>query len=76
MFSYTLNKKDGSNEDKKIAAKYFKMSADKCESLAVSFYVDMLYSGDGIPVDEKEAARYIKMEADKGRIWGISKYAK
>lgn len=57
---------DGIPVDKKEAAKYFKMAADKGYSGAMFFYAEMLERGDGIPSDMKESHKYYQMAADNG----------
>ena len=49
---------DGIGVDKKEAAKYYKMSADKGNSTSMCYHAYMLKNGDGIDINKKEAARY------------------
>lgn len=60
-------KGNGIQADKKDAAKYFIIGADKGHTKAMFNYGLMLYDGDGIQVDNEEAVQYYKKAADKGR---------
>ncbi|KAK8837106.1 hypothetical protein M9Y10_037160 [Tritrichomonas musculus] len=48
-------------QDKKEAAKYYKMAADRRHVGSMKRFADMLERGDGIPQDKEEAAKYHKM---------------
>lgn len=54
-------KGNGIQADKKEAAKYFKIDADKGNLNAMNNYGIMLKKGDGIKSDKKEAAKYINV---------------
>lgn len=54
-------KGNGIQADKKEAAKYFKIGADKRNLNAMNNYGIMLKKGDGIKSDKTEAAKYIKI---------------
>lgn len=61
--------------DKKKAAKYCKIAADKGHPKAMNNYATMLSNGDGIPIDTKTAAQYYKMSAEKRLPEGMYNYA-
>ena len=52
----------------KEAARYYKMSADKGNTIGMHNYGVMLQNGDRITKNHIEAAYYYKMAADKGNI--------
>lgn len=73
MGFYAMKLDEGN--DKKTAAKYYKMAADKGDSNSMYCYGDMLFTGDGIPANKKEAAKYLKKAADNGVIEAMSIYS-
>ena len=54
------------NKNKKVAAKYYKLAADRDNTFSMRCYAFMLYEGDGIEENKEEAARYFKPAEDKG----------
>lgn len=57
---------NGVSVDKKKAAEYCKMAADKGSISAMKNYGNMLYNGDAIAANKIESVRYFKMAADCG----------
>ena len=60
-FALLLYAGDGIETNKKEAARYYKLAADKGNIDAMVNYAFMLEEGDGIEKNEKEAARYFKL---------------
>lgn len=54
----------GIEQNKENAAKLFKLSIQKRNYESLSWYADMLYSGDGIPQNKKKVLNYYLMSAD------------
>ena len=62
-------------DDKKEAAKYYKIAADKVDINAMNNYANMLRDGKGCSIDLEEAFRYYKMSADLGEPVAMIYYA-
>lgn len=61
--------------DKKKAAEYYKIAADKGSPSAMYNYAYMLQHGDGIPVNKSESIRYYKMAIEHGNSSAMNSYA-
>ena len=56
------------------AVRFFKLSADRCNSSGQAHYGECFYNGKGVAVDYSEAARYAKLSADQGNSEGQCAY--
>lgn len=54
-----MHKGESVEENKKLAAQYYKMAAKKGNSEVMNKYGEMLKYGDGIDMDRAEGERYI-----------------
>lgn len=76
---YRLAKKifssDGTNQDRSVAAKYFKMAADQNHPKGLNGYGACLEFGIGVEADMNEAARYYAASAALGDPIGQMNYA-
>lgn len=68
MFRYAtmLHAGDGVAMNRKEAARFFKMAANKGDSNSMYNYGMMLRNGDGIAKNRKESDRYLNMAAIRG----------
>lgn len=57
---------DGIEENKKEAANYFKIAANKGNTEAITKYASILEKGDGIEADKAESNKYYRTAIDKG----------
>ncbi len=67
-------KGEGIPVDKKEAAKYIKMAANKGSINAMRNYGYMLENGEGVLMDKEEAVKYYKMATDRGSIRAMYRY--
>ena len=66
---------DGCDVDKKEAARYFQMAADKGHEESMYRYAMMLFDSDEIDIDKNKAAQYFEMAADEGHIESMYRLA-
>lgn len=60
-YAVMLEHGQGIPQDKKEAAKYYKMAADRGNAGSMKVYGRMLEKGDGIPQDKEAATKYYQM---------------
>ena len=64
-YANMLSEGDGIEMNKKEAARYYKLAADKGDTESMNKYSEMLSKGNGIEKNLKEAARYLKLASNQ-----------
>lgn len=64
----------GVPQNKKEAAYYYKLAADKGDAVSASNYATMNFIGDGIPKNITEAVKYTKVASDLGDVTMMLNY--